>query len=72
MVAGVECLLERNRIAHRLYRDVNAVTSSQIANGLHCVGVAGVDGVGGAERPGPFQLAVVDVNGDYGVRAGQL
>src|SRR5215212_6251306 len=52
-VAGVEGLLEDLRVADGVDGDVGTEAAGRGLDRLHRVGLAGVDGVRGAERPGP-------------------
>jgi hypothetical protein len=70
-VASEERLLEHLRVADGFDAHVGAEPSGGGTHGLDRIGRGSVDGVGGAERPGPFELAVVEVDGDDGGGAGE-
>ena len=70
-ISGVEGLLISYRVTNGLNGDVDAIAPGESSDGVHRIGLGRVDGVGGPKAPGPFQLAVVDVNGNYGVSASQ-
>ncbi len=71
-VAGLERLLVHVRVADRLDAHVGAVAVGDRPDVLDGVGLVGVARVGGAEVLGPFELLVVDVDGDDRGGTGQI
>ena len=63
-VAGLEGLLEHGRMADGVDTHVGAVAAGDALDVLDRIGGAGVAGVGGPELLRPFELAVVEVDGD--------
>ena len=63
-IAGIESLLPGFRSANGVDHDIGAEAVGQFLDLLDDVVFAGVDGVGGAELPGPLEFGVVGVDGD--------
>ena len=65
-----KALEHRRGAAHRHEDVVGADAVGQFLDGFNGVNFRRVDGVGGAEIPGAFKLAIGDVHGDDGIGAG--